>query len=331
LKKEGDQAWTLNGLANSYALSGQPRRAIPLIEADIAILERLGGKKVLPAPLGNVATQQLVIGALSAAERNLRRQIDLCREIPDEFQEAVGHQELGHVLSYRSAWREAEQELDVSSSYDTKRNDNQGLSIDWSYRSLRFLLMAREAVGSNQSPIENLKSSIECAQRALELADEQAKDIPVPRDYVRAHWLLSAAYRANNELVLAEKNLSKALNLCRQINMVDHEADILLDVARLRYAQGDFKDAQEKASEVLVITERSGYVLQGADVNNFLAELALVWGEKGIGSRESGEWGGKEMARKYAEEALRLATCDGPPYYYKVAYEEAERFLENLK
>lgn len=26
-----------------------------------------------------------------------------------------------------------------------------------------------------------------------------------------------------------------------------------------------------------------------------------------------------------------LATCDGPPYCYKVAYEEAERFLENLK
>ena len=36
-------------------------------------------------------------------------------------------------------------------------------------------------------------------------------------------------------------------------------------------------------------------------------------------------------SKQYAEEALKLATCDGPPYYYKVAYEEAERFLENLK
>jgi hypothetical protein len=27
----------------------------------------------------------------------------------------------------------------------------------------------------------------------------------------------------------------------------------------------------------------------------------------------------------------KLVTCDGPPYYYKVAYEEAERFLENLR
>ncbi|MBU1747058.1 MAG: hypothetical protein KKA73_05170 [Chloroflexi bacterium] len=32
LEKESDQAWTLNTLANSYSLSGQPRRAVPLFE-----------------------------------------------------------------------------------------------------------------------------------------------------------------------------------------------------------------------------------------------------------------------------------------------------------
>jgi tetratricopeptide (TPR) repeat protein len=122
----------------------------------------------------------------------------------------------------------------------------------------------------------------------------------------------------NNEMTRAEENLAKALNLCRQINMVDHEADILLDIARLRYAQNDFKDAQEKAEEALIITERSGYVLQGADVNLFLAQYALEQ-EKD-----------KAKAKQYAEEAKKLATCDGPPYYYKVAYEEAERLLEKL-
>jgi hypothetical protein len=37
------------------------------------------------------------------------------------------------------------------------------------------------------------------------------------------------------------------------------------------------------------------------------------------------------MSREYAEKALVLAYCDGLPYYYKVAYREAERFLEKLK
>ncbi|HKY55756.1 MAG TPA: hypothetical protein VJM08_15670 [Anaerolineales bacterium] len=71
--------------------------------------------------------------------------------------------------------------------------------------------------------------------------------------------------------------------------------------------------------ENLIITERCGYVLQGADVNLFLAQYALEQ-EKD-----------KAKAKEYAETALKLAYCDGPPYYYKVAYHEAERFLENLK
>lgn len=88
-----------------------------------------------------------------------------------------------------------------------------------------------------------------------------------------------------------------------------------------------FKNMLEKTSEALAILEICGYVLHGADVNLMLATLALE------GYRLEGLKGesGKEAARIHAKEALGLATCDGPPYYYKVAYEEAERMLEKLK
>jgi tetratricopeptide (TPR) repeat protein len=39
LKDESAQAWTLNGLANTYALSGQPHRAVPLFEQAIKLGE----------------------------------------------------------------------------------------------------------------------------------------------------------------------------------------------------------------------------------------------------------------------------------------------------
>ena len=38
----------------------------------------------------------------------------------------------------------------------------------------------------------------------------------------------------------------------------------------------------------------------------------------------------KVKAKEYAESALKLATCDGPPYYYKVAYDEAVAMLKRL-
>ena len=73
-----------------------------------------------------------------------------------------------------------------------------------------------------------------------------------------------------------------------------------------------------QAQEALVITERSGCVLQGADVHLFLAQMAL-------------EAGDKRTALGHAKQAYRLATCDGPPdYVYKVAYEEAGALLAQL-
>ena len=316
LKKESDQAWTLNALANSYALSGQSRYAVPLLEMQNVICEKAGDKKNLAIGLGNVADDQLKIGELSAAQRNLRRRIDLCREIADEFKEAIGHQELGRILSYRGAWEEAEQELAISTKYWEKTNDYDGLCIDNAYRSL-LLLLQKDSL-----------HAIAYAKKSLDAWEKDAKvSYPTPRTLVRTLWLLGSAYRMNNELTLAEEALSKALQLCRQINAVADEADILLDVARLRYVKGDFKDAQEKASEALVIAERSGYVLVGADVHLLLATLA-VEGYRLEGLKVGSD---KEAAIYHAKEALRLATCEGGEYKYKVAYEEAERMLERLK
>ncbi len=169
---------------------------------------------------------------------------------------------------------------------------------------------------------------------------------PHERDYVRAHWLLGAALRvgavgANGRSPLqeADRHLTEALARCRAINMVEAEADILLDLARVRWdeAHGSFdsgphtprasaqddngkliEEAKRLAEEALVITERSGYVLQGADVHLFLAEIEI-------------ERGDREKALAHAQEARRLATCDGPPdHTYKVAYDEAGALLAKL-
>ncbi len=67
-----------------------------------------------------------------------------------------------------------------------------------------------------------------------------------------------------------------------------------------------------------MITERSGYVLQGADAHLELAKLALARGDKAT-------------ARQHAAEARRLATCEGPPdHTHKVASDEAGALLEQF-
>ncbi len=317
LKDESAQGWTLNGLANSYSLGGQSHRAVTIFQNAVPLAEKIDNKKNVATALGNMADDQLKIGALREAERNLRRAIELDKELENEYGEACDRQELGRNLSHCGAWAEAEKELDTALKLFEKGNNIQSQNVTWSYHALRFLFMARD---NPQFKISNLKSSSQSASRALELADEfSSSNFRVERDYILAHQLLGAAYQANGDLKQAEENLSKAISMCRQINLIELEANILLDLARLRYDQKKYEEAKNLADEALLITERCGYVLQGADVNLFLAQYALEQ-EKD-----------KAKAKQYAEEALKLATCDGPPYYYKVAYEEAERFLENLK
>ncbi len=312
LKDEGDQAWTLNELANSYGQSGQAGAAVPLFERVAGIDEQRGDKKNLAIELGNLAQQQLSIGALQAAEANLRRSIALCQEIEDEFNEAIGHAELGRLLVYRGVWVEAEQELIIALGIFQKENHIQPQSYTWAYRSQAALLQARS--GEPQAAA----TALAAATRALELADEDARTIyPLERDYVRAHWLLGAAHRINGNLPQSDTHLSDALTRCRTINLVAAEADILLDLARLRADQGQPAEAQRLAQEALAITERSGYVLKGADVRLFLAQQAL-------------EAGDHPQALTHAQVARQLATCDGGDYVYRVAYDEAGALLTQL-
>ncbi|MEW6241876.1 MAG: tetratricopeptide repeat protein [Chloroflexota bacterium] len=328
LDTDDKKAFTLNELANSYSLSGQPRRAVPLFEMQNALQEKAGDKKHLAIGLGNVADDQLKIGALSEAERNLRRAISLSQETGNEENVGSWQYFLGHVFAYCGKWNESEKLLQLAEEVKKKSNHVQAQSVIWAYRALRFLLMARETVDSNQLSVDSVKSAIQSAQRALELADEQARtSTPNELNYVEAHWLLGAAYRANGDLEKAEFHLNESISRCRKINLVMDEADILLDLSKLRHAQGDSAEALRLAQEASFITERSGYVLQGADVNLWLAEFTLAEiREKRIESSK-----GKEQARKYAESALKLAECEGGDYKYKVAYDEAVALLERLK
>jgi hypothetical protein len=312
LKTEGDQVWTLNELANSYSLSGQPRSAVPLFEQHNSLQEKAGPKENLAIGLGNLAIQQISIGALEAAEGNLRRRIALCQEIEDEFREAIGHAELGRLLAYRGAWAKAEGELATALELFVKSKGIQPQSYTWAYRSLAALLRVR--AGESQAT----EVALAAAGRSLELANEYARtDYPIERDYVRAHWLLGAAHRVNDNLAQSDTHLSDALTRCRTINLVEFEADILLDLARLRADQGQVAEALSLAQAALAIADRSGYVLQGADVNLFLAQQALAQGDQA-------------QALTHAQLARQLATCDGGDYVYRVAYDEAGALLAQL-
>jgi len=176
------KAWTLNSLARSYQLSGQPRRAEPLFAKTNALLKKADDTLSLAVGMDNLATAQHIVGRLTDAEQNLRHSIGLCRDIKSESQEAVSHQELGRLLSRRGAFHEAALELDAALTGFGKLGDTQGQSVVSAYRAQRALLMGEAG------------PALEASRHSRELADKTARDLyPHERDFVQAEWLIGAS------------------------------------------------------------------------------------------------------------------------------------------
>ena len=244
-----------------------------------------------------------------------------------DFLKAVSHQELGAIYLYTGKWQEADNELKIAAEIFKKSHNVQSLCIVESYDSIRQLMMSRDI----QNPLFiNAYDVIEKSINVLFLAEKVSQgSYSQVADYVRAYYLIGTAHRKTGDLTMADEYLAKAISMCRQINIIDQESSILLELAKLRYFQGNKVESLHFAKEALLITEHYWYVLQGADVNLWLASLALegfVFEDYKLGNL-----GDMDVAVRYAKEALKLATCDGGEYKYKVAYDEASRMLESLK
>lgn len=164
------------------------------------------------------------------------------------------------------------------------------------------------------------------AAKALDQAKKLAEGFG--RNQVWVQWLRGKAALARDELAESDACLAGALTTCRRIDLAELEPDILLDLARLRMRQAEtstdrssistiFDEARNYADEALSIADRCEYRLKQADIHNYLGQWEL-------------RVGNLPEACRNAQIARERAWCDGPPYCYKPALDEAERLLREV-
>jgi hypothetical protein len=315
LASKRSQSWSLNVLAVAYGYLGQPRRMVALQEMANAIDEAAGDAPNLAIGLRNLAVSQAATGCLHRAEGNLRRSIALSAQAKHGSGRGVGCDELGRLLARQGAFEDARHEI-----FDAAEAFKQSGELAAGCTALIYLALVTMLMG-------DANEAREVAHRARTLADSVGRVFcPVERNIVQAEWLLGWSCVAlaaehpedcQSHLLDAETHLTEALSRCCRSNMVDHEPDILLAWARWHRLKGNADEARTQAEEALYIADRCEYRLCQADMHNFLALLDL-------------EAGNLSAAREHAETAKERAYCDGPPHYYKPAYDEAERLLAEL-
>jgi tetratricopeptide (TPR) repeat protein len=297
LKDEFAQGWTLNSLANSYSLSGQPRNAVNIFQIAINLADKLETKTNIALGLSNLANMaQISIGELDTAESNLSRSIKIRREVKDKYEEASGHHELSRLLTYQGKFKESEQESSVAMSL-LDESAIQPRGTIFAYRSIRSLLMS------------NAEEALKSARKARELADVDKLE----RDIIQAEYLLGTAYRMKGDTTDSEKHLNEALTRDRKINLVEFEPDILLEFTKLRFKENRKEEALKFAEEALQIADRCEYRLKQADIHNFLAEFYMGAGDL-------------EKVREHGEIAKERAECG-----YKPALEKAKKILNEIE
>jgi len=300
-------SWVLDALAQAYSACGYPRHAVELLERSVAIDENLGDLSSLTTTLRSIAVQQMVLGRMLAAERNLERSIEICRNASDTFNEAMNHQYFGLLRAYQARFQESLQHLDTALHVFLEWGVTKAQGTVWAYHALTSLLAG------------DLAMALSAARRARELAELGAYE----RDIIRAEWLLGAivvqtdcdgSVPTTQGLLEAELHLMGALDRCRNIAMVDYEADILLASARLQRVKGERQQAWHLIMEALAVAERSEFRTLLADIHGCASQLALESGDRDAGIM-------------HARLSLDAALCDGEPYCYRPALFEAKRLL----
>ena len=310
LRKKTDRLWALDTLAKACSYSGETRRAVELCERNLPAFESKGDEELLVVLLGTAAGVQARLGRLQAAERNLRRLVDMTRKLGREPEEAVARNRLGLLLSHRGAFDDAVKEFDAAYERVKEMGDRQVQSVCFSYYTQRALLM-------NDS-----EAALDAARKSRAFVEESARRTePNEHDYVRSGWLLGAALIAgeagDDRLEEAQRYLCDALSRCRRGDLVGFEPDLLLTSARLHRARGETDDSVRLAGEALVVADRCEYRLKQAEANNFLARLAADAGDV-------------KRAAQLARRARDRAWCDGPPHVYRPAVDEADKILAEV-
>lgn len=138
------------------------------------------------------------------------------------------------------------------------------------------------------------------------------------------------------ELRESENILCTALELSRKCDIVKYEAQILLNLVKVKVAlkqyQNDLDDELTEelglAKLALQLAKQCGYKLVQTDIHNLLARMhrqRLRQNKRKV----SGKMLNSVMQN--AEEALNLAKSDGPSFCYKAGYQEALEIISEAK
>jgi tetratricopeptide (TPR) repeat protein len=302
LRNENYLAWVLYALATSYERVGECRTAVDLLKRQTAIRERLQEHENLLMGLIKLSSNYIRLGELRKSWDTLHHALPLTAFVKSRVPEGTVRRELGLLLLYLGDPMAAGQELGRANRLFKDDNELGAMGTVSARLALRSLFLPN-------------RLGVLAAETALERA--RAECGGTDRDLIRAEWLVAAtklAFGTADQLSEAGSHIKAAWDGSARVQMFDLQPDILLTRAKIHHARGHSEEALRDAQDALTIAERYDFRLNQAEAHNFLGRLEA----------EAGRF---QRSRDHAEIARARALCDGEPFVYRAALEDAESLL----
>ena len=320
LSDKTEQARCCFELANAYSKSINPRESIRLYIRALKILNKINEEKYMGKVRINLSKRLSDIGNFELAEKNIKQMINILSNNMITLEKTYEYWQLCLLLLNLGKF---EKFLTMS------KKALKSLHMEKPHHIITvYLYKSRCALLMNDS-----KEALECAYKALESVKLWVNGSPIPTDSIWAYRFIGASHiaRANTSegderrkhLQGAEKYIMDGIPKCRFFNHIKLEIALLLELAKLRHLQSCDDESLKLAAEALDIANRCSYVLQQADIEQFLGEFYMDQGDM-------------VKSRKYLEDCIEHCShcwryCEGEPDFDYVRKEDDFYYVKKEK
>jgi tetratricopeptide (TPR) repeat protein len=304
-----DRFGLLGSLAAFYGTLGMPRLAADTLKESSRLK---GGIAAKFRAQNNLAVAYSTMGEIRKADEILRQLLVPSYSGRDQDGHATACISYSHVLCDMGDFTKAAFYLSRISTFPLiQKNPSFKVQV------LRASASRLVEMGRFEEASDMMKRAFEAHRQLSAPMESELVSIDGFTGWI--HVGLAAHESPNKEehLSWAEKHLTQALNRCRRIQSVFLEPGILHAWARWAFLHSDWVLARAHAEEGLAIARRSEQRLRQADLLNTLAQVEFAANNV-------------VLAEEHARCARERAFCDGPPYYYKRAFDAAEEMLRLL-
>jgi tetratricopeptide (TPR) repeat protein len=263
VSSKGDKSWLINAAGASLVNTGRPQEAAALYLKGIELYKNASDWKNASVGYLNLTDLEIRIGNIEDSSKSARNALKMAEDAKDQMGQSYSKAYLGYILFLRG---DIDEPITLFNQASEIEKTISGDEL-YSYPGIIYACFL--------TAIDKTSEAFALTTKNLEICNKNNWQ----DDISRCLCMLGGLKRRDRKFKEAQDDLSKALNIGREIGMPDIQIEALIEQGRLFLDLEQYGDAKDAAEEALTIIKRTGFWLYEPDSLITLARYYKAAGE----------------------------------------------------